>query len=382
MHNFENKLIMFIIMVLWTSMGLTQTIGLQGQLSGWMSVNTDRSNETQLGIRYIPALSINKTLSKNHSLDAEISLNSYGTDLIRAINDMDTNGKIKPYRMWLRFSSSQFEIRAGLQKINFGSASILRPLMWFDRIDSRDPLQLTDGVYSLLGRYYFLNNANIWLWGLYGNEDTKGWEMIPSKENTIEYGGRVQIPFFTGEMALTYHQRKTDPGKGLAGSIPLNIGPIPEKRYGFDTKLDVGVGIWFEGVLVHRDIDIPLVKYQRLTNVGMDYTFDFGNGLNALTEYLILETSDKAFGSGEGISFSALSLNYPLNLLDTVTGMIYYDWDNKNWYRIINVQRTLDQWSFYLLGFWNPDEFQIYQNTTDTNLFAGKGFQIMVVFNH
>ena len=69
----------------------------------------------------------------------------------------------------MRYSSDQFELRLGLQKINFGSASMLRPLMWFDQMDPRDPLHLTDGVWGLLARYYFLNNANIWLWGLYGN---------------------------------------------------------------------------------------------------------------------------------------------------------------------------------------------------------------------
>jgi len=56
--------------------------------------------------------------------------------------------------MWIRLSTKQFELRAGLQKINFGSATLLRPLMWFDKIDPRDPLQLTDGVYALLARYY------------------------------------------------------------------------------------------------------------------------------------------------------------------------------------------------------------------------------------
>ena len=66
-----------------------------------------------------------------------------------------TDFRFKPYRLWLRYSTSHLEIRAGLQKINFGSSNILRPLMWFDKMDFRDPLMLTDGVYALLGRYYF-----------------------------------------------------------------------------------------------------------------------------------------------------------------------------------------------------------------------------------
>lgn len=35
--------------------------------------------------------------------------------------------------------------------------------MRFDQVDPRDPLKLTDGVRGLLGRYCFLNNADIWL---------------------------------------------------------------------------------------------------------------------------------------------------------------------------------------------------------------------------
>jgi hypothetical protein len=75
---------------------------------------------------------------------------------MKDFNSFSSNGDIKPYRLWARYSTSQLEIRAGLQKINFGSANILRPLMWFDQMDPRDPLQLTDGVWGILGRYYTL----------------------------------------------------------------------------------------------------------------------------------------------------------------------------------------------------------------------------------
>ena len=115
----------------------------------------------------------------------------------------------------MKFSGDQFEVRAGLQKINFGSASMLRPLMWFDQIDPRDPLQLTDGVYVLLGRYYFLNNANIWVWALYGNDSRKGWEQIPSLKKVPEFGGRLQLPVSHGELGTTYHYRVAD-----ASSVP------------------------------------------------------------------------------------------------------------------------------------------------------------------
>lgn len=378
MCNFKKILFIGLMVMLWGPNAFSHNIGLQGQLSGWMIVHPDPSFDTQIGLRYIPGLSIEKGIFKEYLLDAEASINTYGCSLIHTFDDIKTDAEIKPYRIWLRFSSSQFELRMGLQKINFGSATLLRPLMWFDRIDQRDPLKLTEGVYGLLGRYYFLNNANIWLWGLYGNDEAKGWELIPSYKNRIEYGGRLQAPLFNGEIAISYHYRQADfRNQGLSFKKR-----IPEERFGLDGKWDIGIGLWFEGVFIHQDFDISVLQYQRLVNVGMDYTFDLGNGLNIIGEYFTRETSKKAFGSGEDFSVSAVSLNYPLGVIDNLTVMIYYGWEKHDWYHLINWQRTYDNWSLYFIGFWNPDSFQIYQNLDNNSSFTGNGIQLMVVFNH
>ena len=199
-----------VIIFLFSINGFSQSIDLQGQLSAWLTNNPEQIFDTQLGIRYIPTISVEKYISDDYLIDAEISINTFGSVFFQSSNKPEDDGRLKPYRMWLRFSSPQYEIRLGLQKINFGSATLLRPLMWFDRIDPRDPLQLTDGVYGLLARYYFIDNTNIWLWGLYGNDETKGWEIIPSKKQKIEFGGRLQIPLFEGEIAATYHHREAD----------------------------------------------------------------------------------------------------------------------------------------------------------------------------
>lgn len=374
-----------------------QSIGFQGQLSGWTTINADKFSESQMGIRYIPNLTLQRSLSESWIVDTELSVNTLGWGQMYGWQEFQTDGKCKPYRLWLRFSSSQFEARIGLQKINFGSAALLRPLMWFDRIDPRDPLQLTDGVYGLLLRYYFLNNANIWLWGLVGNDETKGWEFFPSDDKSIEYGGRIQYPVPRGEIGMTFHHRRVSLQKGItrllslasasmSPAVPLldaiDLGKASENRIGLDGKWDVEVGLWFESVLIHQDIDLLPLKYRRLLNIGLDYTFGVGNGLHAMVEHFLFEVSEEAFAEGEGFEFFALSFNYPLGLIDNLTAMIYYDWENKNWYRFINWQRLYDRWSFYLIGFWNPDQFQIYQNQTENNLFAGKGLQFMVVLNH
>ncbi len=379
---FTNKRIIILLFVIFLMISVSaQSLEWQGQVSSWLTVNPDPKLEGQIGLRYIPTISLQKIINDRYQFDGEFAGNAYGVAEYLSDKDEKINGKIKPYRLWFRYTGNQFELRIGLQKINFGSATILRALMWFDRLDPRDPLQLTDGVYGLLGRYYFLNNANIWLWGLYGNDETKGWEIFPSDQERPEFGGRIQVPVWTGEIAITGHHRIAhleDYDQVLINSS----NTFSENRLALDGKWDIGTGIWFECVLNHLDIDSASLRYNRMFNLGMDYTFDLGNGLHILTEYLRVDMSDNPFKSGKPTSLSALSLHYPVGLLDNLNAIFYYDWSTENMYRFVSWQRAYDQWSFYLIGYWNPDQFQIYQNQKTQNLFMGKGFQFIIVFNH
>lgn len=361
---------------------LSQTGELCGQASGWLTSNPETSPLSQIGLRYIPDLLVKNKLSDGFDVNMELSLNSYATARLTKNQHPSYEWNAKPYRVWLRLSTDRFETRVGLQKVNFGSALLLRPLMWFDRIDPRDPLQLTDGVYAVLARYYFLNNANIWLWGLYGNNDTKGWELAPTEKKTLEYGGRAQSPLWTGEVAVTYHHRRADLSPLI--SIPNAASSLtaPEDRLGLDGKWDIGIGVWFEALLIRQESDLLRMRYQRQWTVGADYTFAVGNGLYVVTEYFRSDNPTEPFASAEGAGFSALSLNYPVGVVDQVSAIFYRDWRNQEWYRLMTWQRTYDNWSFYLLGFWNPENIQIYRSQTGANPFAGTGFQIMLVFNH
>jgi len=362
--------------------GVCRSIDWRGQLSGWFTASDAKAAKTQLGLRYIPTFSLKKTFEDKFAFDAEVSFNAFGSARISRLDNIQSSGDIKPYRLWVRFSTSQFEARLGLQKINFGSAMLLRPLMWFDRIDPNDPLQLTEGVYGLLLKYTFLNNANIWLWGLYGNDDPKGWEAVPSQRKSAEYGGRLQVPFLSGELALAYHHRRIDPQRSLYPLPAEENRAVPENRLALDGKWDIGPGVWFEAVLARQDFEFYRLRVQKYLNVGLDYTFSVGNGLHFLTEYLAMASSEKTFGAGETIQFSDVSLDYPLGLLDRIKGMVFYSWKTKDWYRFITWQRTYDKWSFYVIAFWNPEEYRIYASRQGKNLFGGKGIQIMAVFNH
>ncbi|OGD21430.1 MAG: hypothetical protein A2W03_15275 [Candidatus Aminicenantes bacterium RBG_16_63_16] len=358
------------------------TLEHKGLVAGWLVGRLERPVNPQAGARFIPEFSLSQKVSGSFSLAGEFSFNGFGVARFPSGEDAQTDGDIEPYRFWLRLGTDRFEARIGLQKINFGSASLLRPLMWFDSLDPRDPLQLTDGVYGVLLRYYFLNNTNIWAWALYGNDSPKGWEAVATAKGTVEFGGRAQLPLWSGELALTYHHRQFDIVPALAGPMSSAGERVPESRIGLDGKWDLGVGLWIEGTLTHQESDLLPQPWQRAFTVGLDYTFKWGNGLNVLGEHLRLDRGAKPFGPGDGTDFSALFFRYPVNTFVDLTAIFYYDWKEKDFYRFLSWQRTYDRWRFSIIAFWNPDAFRIFPTQPGGNPFSGKGLQIMAAFNY
>jgi hypothetical protein len=353
----------------------------RGQLSTWATI-TDDDAELQLGGRYISELSLDTDLSDTWQLSGQIALDAYGYGLFDELSDVEGDGTVDPYRLWIRFASPQFEARAGLQKISFGSAALLRPLMWFDSKDPRDPLQLTDGVYGLLARYTFLNNANIRLWGLYGNDDLRGWEVIPTASDDIEWGGRIQVPAGPGELALSYHHRRADPADTVFAVAYPGQGAFAEDRIGLDGKWDAGIGLWFEFTMTRQEIDPPLPRYRRQLTVGSDYTFSVGNGLTVLGEHFVIEVADGPCDSGETYSISAVSCNYPLGIFDSLTGFVYYDWEENTWSPFIEWRRTYDQWQIHVGAFGMIGDTQPADATAAESGLAGTGVRVMLVFSH
>lgn len=363
----------------------SQTLDVQGQLSAWVILNDQSSSTAVLGLRYLPTLTIDKPLPGERRVDAELSMNAYASTPVGDSDDLSASAKVKPYRLWTRFKTSRFEARVGLQKLNFGSATLLRPLMWFDSVDPRDPLQITDGVYGALLRFYLPNNATIWTWGLYGNSRTKGWETSPTREKTPEFGGRIELPVPRGQFAFTTHHRRADL-TGLTGNVDPESPVTPENRYGLDGKWDLGIGLWFEGMVSHQSQPDLARPDQRALNIGADYTFGVGNGLHVLGEFFLLEASQGIFSQGEGVKLSAFTVRYPVGLLDSVSGIVYLDSVRRDAYRFVSWQRSYDRWQFYVMGFWNPRQAALQQPgqsvVAGRSPLAGRGAQLMAVFNH
>ena len=379
----KQYLFAFILLIAWSPVICQKTsLDIDNQISSWAGFSFSKPVKWQTGARYIPSINPSLQLNENAKIDAEISFNSYGNLLFSGFDYDTLNYNLKPYRLWLRYSTSHLELRAGLQKINFGSAYIFRPLMWFDKMDYRDPLQLTDGVYSFLGRYYFNNNVNIWLWTLYGNKKEKGWEIAPSAPKIPEFGGRFQIPLGKGEIAASYHKRIADYSEIIAGMPMITDTLYTEQMFAIDGKWDLGIGLWFELVGKLNDRNNPVTgKMDTYFSLGFDYTFGVGNGLTMISEYFRYANDPPNNQPKVRNNFSTLSLNYPLFLSHSISGLVYYNWDTNDWYRFLNFQLKYDYMSFYLMAFWNPDQSALYRGNDNSGLFTGKGFQLMLVLD-
>lgn len=358
-----------------------------GQVSSVFGFGPDNKPQLFLGGRYLPRLSLSKVVDSTKLLDIELSANANGSLSTLPFDTLVDRGQLTPYRAWVRYSGPQFELRAGLQKIDFGSAMLLRPIQWFNQIDPRDPLQLTNGVYGLLGKYYFLNNANIWLWGLYGNEKTRGFDVVKTRKDIPEYGGRFQYPIGPGELAVTYHHRVAE-SKDLL--VYPSFNQIPEDRIGLDGKWDVGIGLWFEATYSYKQkglnalvgLDLPSLTHQSMFNVGADYTFAIGNGMNVITEHFLISYDSRAFEFQNPGQLTALMINYPLGLYDQLAVMTYMNWANNDPIFLLNFQHQFKYLSSYILAYYNPESAQGIQENDLVNTFSGPGIRLMLVYNH
>lgn len=357
----------FMLVLLSSRYSPAEVFRLNGQASAWVVFH----DQWQTGLRYIPELGISHSFTKENVIDTEIALNSYVQTPTSSSGDVSDNLGIKPYRIWLRYKTAQFETRLGLQKINFGPAKIMRSLMWFDKINPQDPLKLTDGVYGMLIRYYFLNNSNVWFWGLYGNNELKGLEFVETDKDHVELGGRYQFPLPKGEFAFSYHRRYVDPAdwkKKMNSTISDGL----ENRYALDGNWDIEIGLWLEASLGEIKIDRSSEMWQNLLTIGSDYTFK--SGLHLLGEHFIQSKGSKIDKMDETNRISTLSMDYRLNIVDSINAIGYYDWCEEKFYSYLGWQRTYDNWQINLLAFSNREE--------PGSTFSGKGFQLIVTYNH
>ena len=133
-------------------------------------------------------------------------------------------------------------------------------------------------------------------------------------------------------MILPHGTAKSDPTDSGPGIPPINweVGltdiqglitdytKTPESRLGLEGKWDVGIGLWFEGTCISKSKNIGKYSNQQIFTTGLDYTFNIGNGLNVIGEYMLYAANQNAFDLSNMLFFTALSANYPIGLSDNI----------------------------------------------------------------
>lgn len=333
---------------------LTGGIDFSGQASANLGAGGyQRQRVGQVGVAYRPELELDRA-GRNRGFNFVASLLADAGISLRG-DSVKSELRLAPYRLLLGYGGERYELRAGLQQINFGAAVILRPLRWFDRIDPRDPLQITEGVYGLLGRYY-PGNHSVWLWGLLGNKNPKGMELTPTPQWQPEAGARVELALPAGELGGSCHTRET----------VLPADTVREFRLGVDGRWDIGIGLWFEAMLSR----IP-GGGQGQAMLGADYTFAVGNGLTILTEQMTVHCDN------QGRYFSALSLSYPLNISDNLNLLSLVDWQGRKPYVYLGWQKKTDRWLFTAAGFWGDAS-----GIDSGGGMMDRGLVLQLAFNH
>lgn len=353
------------------------TFNFDGQLSGVGNYSPEAEAIGLLNLRYIPELNYNWEFNDKYNWYFEASANMWGSTYIYQ-DSVTADGNVSPYRIYTRFSGKRYEIRLGLQKIDFGSAMILRPLQWFNEIDPRDPLAITDGVNALLGRYYFKNNANIWLWGLYGNGDPRGFDLVGSNRDAPEFGGRFQYPVPKGELALSYHHRTAD-ATNIVEQPELE--EIPENRLALDGKWDVGVGLWFESAYIKKEKELG---EQFLGTIGMDYTFPLGSGLHIAAEHMYVDYALSGMGINANANTSALNISYPIGFFDNLSLFMTYSWEVESASFFLNYQHDFPKVTTYVMLYYTPSTALNFGNEESdfVSSFTGPGVRLMVLWKH
>lgn len=388
------KTLLSIILIFLLSSLATAQITTRGQASftGITAYSSDNETSYLLGLRYIPEADYSMKSDKGRSIDINLALNLSVSREDVSPGSTSDDGQAEAYRATLRYATPYSETRIGLQKINFGPAQMLRAEQWFDSLDPRDPLSMSNGVWGIVHRRYFRNNANIWLWGLYGNTDLKGFELYPSAEKQPEWGARLQIPALGGSMAFTMHQRKLK----HSGRVEPNF----ERLFGFDGRWDYGAGFWFEAVTTSatggfdwapiiylgllslgEEYDYTLYTHRALLTLGIDYTLGVGNGIYLIGEAMFSRVG-KTWSENEAIESSVYALGsaYPLGLSNRLSTWIIHSPDPKSTAWIGSISHTLENWTFQASLFSYPETG--IAGDGDGAFLQGNGAQLHLIFNH
>lgn len=355
-----------------SSQNKSDSLYFTGDIGTWLHSNNNYP--LSLGARIVPSLTYDYLSENKHKFSVNAAAYAWGV-INTNFDDYNSDGEISLYRLAGSYSYDNFSFSLGLQDISFGSARMLRPLMWFDLLDPRDPMKITDGVYSAYGTYTFSNSSKLSLWSLYGNDNLRGWDWSPSVPTIPEFGGRYKYPFERGHMAFSYHHRMINVEQESQSTV------LGERKYGFDMRLNYTFGAWVEASWNNiNNKGLYLFSNQSLLTIGIDREIEVGNGLYFAFEHMLVSYHQSAFSFDNSSNISALEVSYPISNRDKFKSIIFYDWDNKQGYTFVEWERTFKRLSAHLMAYVNADDTRLPNLRNLKNMYQGPGIQLMFVY--
>ena len=201
-------------------------------------------------------------------LDYELSADAKQADGPSVQAGLRQKTDVDFFRAWLRLDKGDFKVRGGRQKILFGSGSIFRPLGLFDTRDVTGVVPETRGVDGVRATWFPSETALV-----------EGW-IVPAKKGSaviIGMRGEILLNDIEAGVVVQYHPRSDL--KSLPGF------DLERVQMGYHLKGEREFGFWNESRL---DIEMkPSGPIQFDTVLGVDYTFDLGEGLHVLAEYFL-----------------------------------------------------------------------------------------------
>ncbi len=359
-----NKFLTISLLLIITALTRAQDFDFNGQITANHIYSYNKHSENFSSLRFIPRLASSALyLSENWFIDFDLS----GLFFINS----DYNGtqhEAKLFRGKIRIANDQYEIRGGLQKINFGPARMLRTLRWFDSVNPADPTGFTEGVYGIKARYSSMNNSIYEIWSLYGNEKRKGIEQTETAGKKPEFGGRILLPLGAGETGAVFHTRTES----------LNGLDFREYRYGFNFRYEYEVGAWIEAMAADNRKNPYTPAYNNMITTGMDYTFGMGNGLYTLAEHMLSSSGNNAGEFSNTVNITAMLATYPWSLFDSFSLYSWYLWNINEGAVQLQWQQTYDTFYFNIALFHFPGHNILAENSGYTK---GNGISLIVNYN-
>lgn len=347
-----------------------------GELSLLASATGTEGQNIQLQSRYLPTFQKQGILSEVWDYNLELRWQLQWNSRLDMLDFSDANTLIEPYRVAVNLQSSRSEIILGLQKINFGSAKILRPLMWFDSLNPTDPLEITSGVTGLTARHYFDSGWSSQLWLLIPG-DPIGWEAFADQSNTLEAGGRISLPVFRGQIGVAADYRVAD-GSRIDAASP----DIAELKLGVDGFWDAGIGLWLESAYTNQQQASATLMEQLMTTVGADYTFWVGNGIFLTLENLNINTWNSPLSTDQNMNLSSLLVSYSPTMFDQLSCMVFMNWQSETPLFYLSWGQTYDALRWTVGGFWTDVQSGAGNAAALNTDISGTGIQVIVAYNH